>query len=113
MQALANRAEFGTQKELAFGDTGAAYVGVGTALTNPIRIAFIQNLTDATMQFSLDGVADNFPLPANGLMTIDFTANKTKNDGFFLSVGDRLYVKRIGTPTSGSVYFSFVYGVTE
>ena len=71
----------------------------------------IQNLTDENLMFSFDGIDDNFPLPANGYILLDVTANKTRDEGFFLAEGERLYVKQItGAPTLGSVYFTTFYG---
>lgn len=97
-------------RSLAFGSITGTYAGVGTAVAHPIRQYIIQNLTDATVWFSLDGVNDHFPLPANGLLINDIATNQTFGQGFFLSEGDRLYVKQLGTPTTGSVYFSVAYG---
>lgn len=88
-----------------------AYMGVGTAISNPARQIFVQNLTDETLMFSFDGINDHFPLPSNGFFLSDITSNKTQvGGGLFLAEGDRLYVKEIGNPTTGSVYFSVFYG---
>lgn len=94
----------------AFGSISGTYIGVGTVLANPCRIMFVQNLTDATLMFSLDGVNDHFPLPANGFLVLDISSNQSLAQGFFMSQGQRLYVKEIGVPTTGSVYFSSFYG---
>ena len=99
-----------TLKELAFGSIGAGYAGVGTAFDKPIRILFIQNLTDVTLLFSLDGVNDHFPLPTSGFLLLDVTANKTLEQGFYIAEGQRIYVKNSGVPSSGSVYVSAFYG---
>lgn len=107
-QAIRFRAD--TVRSLAFGSIGAAYMGVGTALTQPIRQFFIQNLTDGTLMFSFDGINDHFPLPRNGFYVSDITANASTPGGWFLAEGDRLYVKEVDTPTTGSVYFSAFYG---
>ena len=109
----AKRAWFLPQKTLAAGAIGAAYMGVGTALEQAPRQTFIQNLTDATLQFSFDGVNDHFPLPPNGFYLNDITSNKSEDGGFFLSKGDRLYVKTISAPTTGIVYFSIMYGKAD
>lgn len=108
MQSIRFRAE--PVRSLAFGSIGATYMGVGSALTHPIRQFFIQNLTDALLMFSFDGIDDHFPLPENGFFVSDITTNKGLGGGWFLSEGDRLYVKEIQTPTAGSVYFSTFYG---
>lgn len=98
-------------RSLAFGSIGAAYAGIGTVLANPARMIFLQNLTDATVWISLDGVNDHFPLLNQGYLLLDVSSNKTQDTGFFLAEGDRLYCKRLDTPTSGSVYFTSFYGV--
>lgn len=97
-------------RSLAFGSIGAAYMGVGTSVDAPSRMIYIQNITNANLMFSFDGVNDHFPLPANGYILLDVTANKTAEAGFFLAQNQRLYVKEIDTPTSGAVYFTSFYG---
>lgn len=97
-------------RTIAFGDIGAAYMGVGDSIDNPARQYFIQNLTNATLMFSFDGVNDHFPLPENGFFLNDISSNKTQDTGFFLADGERLYVKTIEVPTRGSVYFTVIYG---
>lgn len=97
-------------RSLAFGSIGAAYMGIGTALENPVRIVAILNLTDVSLMFSMDGVDDHFPLSANGYLLLDVSSNKTIEAGFFIGIGTRFYVKEIGNPISGSVYVSTFYG---
>lgn len=98
-------------RTLGFAAIGAAYMGVGTAMTRPIRMLLIQNLTDELAMFSFDGVDDHLPMPANGYLILDISANKTSSVGFFLAEGQRLYVKHEGVaPTTGSVYFTTFYG---
>lgn len=95
---------------LTIAAAGASYSGIGTAMTHPIRMFLLQNLTDAALMFSLDGISDHFPLPPNGYMLLDITANKTITTGYFLAEGQRLYVKELATPTDGSVYLTVFYG---
>ena len=108
--AYAISAKFETVRTLGFASIGAAYMGVGTALTHPARMIYVTNLTNAELMFSFDGVNDHLPLPENGYFIFDIMANKSDESGFFLGEGHRLYVKEIGNPTSGSVYFSIIYG---
>ncbi len=110
MSSLSIRLRFDPVRTLAFGSISGTYMGVGAALDVPARQIFIQNLTDATLMFSFNGVDDHFPLPENGFLLNDITSNKTISSGFFLAEGERLYVKEVGTPTSGSVYFTVMYG---
>ena len=97
-------------RSLGFASIGAGYMGVGTGVSHPIRQFFIQNLTDVALMFSFDGINDHFPLPANGFFLDDISSNKSIGNGLFLAEGDRLYVKEIGVPSVGSVYFSVFYG---
>lgn len=99
-----------TVRTIAFGSIAAGYMGVGTAVNHPIRQFLIQNLTDAILMFSFDGINDHFPLPSNGFFLDDICSNVTHSAGWFLAEGTRLYVKEIGVPTSGTVYFSVFYG---
>jgi len=99
-----------TVRSIDHATIGAAYLGVGTAIDNPARLLLIQNFTNANLMFSLDGVNDHFPMLESSHIIIDISSNKTKDQGFYLSEGQRLYVKEIDNPTSGSVYFTVFYG---
>ena len=107
---LATRLVFEPVRTLGEADIGVDYAAVGTPLANAARQFFIQNLTDVTLMFSFDGINDHFPLPTNGFLLDDVCSNKTQQGGFFIAEGTRLYVKEIGVPTTGSVYFSTMYG---
>ena len=99
------------QRTLAFGAIVAGYTGIGTSLNYPARMLLFQNLTNALLQFSFDGVNDNFPLPAGGLFVLDVTTNTMTNlQTFSAPKGQRFYVKQIGVPTSGAVYVNSFYG---
>ena len=97
-------------RSLGFAAIGAAYSGVGTALSRPARIIHITNTTDELLMFSFDGVNDHFVVLENGFILLDIAANKTVSTGFFLAEGQRLYVREIVNPTVGTVYFSTFYG---
>jgi len=100
-------------RSLAFGSIGAAYMGIGTAITEPVRIFHLQNLTDAHLMFSFGGVDDHTVIPSGGYLLIDVTANKSFDGGFFLGEGERIYAKEItGSPTLGAVYLTTFYGAT-
>lgn len=110
MSSLAVRLLVEPVRTLAFGAIGAGYAGVGTAITHPARMIYIANLTDESLMFSFDGINDHFPLITGGYMILDISSNKTASQHFYLAEGDRLYVKQIGVPTTGSVYFTVFYG---
>lgn len=90
---------------------GAAYTGIGTNFENPCRIFHLVNDTDAALMFSLNGLTDHFMLPANGFLLLDVTMNKILPEGFFFETGQRIYVKEINSPTTGSVYLTNFYGI--
>jgi len=61
--------------------------------------------------FSFDnGVVDHFPLLAQSYLLLDVSSNKIDSSGWFFAKNTVLSVKRIGTPTTGSVYVSMFYG---
>lgn len=101
-------------RTVGFASISNVYITVGSALENPASQFFIQNLTDETVWFSLDGINDHFPLPANGFFLSDVVSNKSKGEGLFLSQGSRLFVKELSdTPTEGSVYFTVFYAAQD
>lgn len=101
-------------RTVAFGAIGAAYVGIGTAMTRPIRVFVLQNLTDKLLMFSFNGIDNHLPLPSNGYIIVDIASNQSFNQGFYLAEGQRLYVKEDpvapAAPTLGAVYLSVFYG---
>lgn len=108
MESLRIKAE--KLRSLSYDNVLAEYMGIGTMTENPIRVFFIQNLTDAVLMFSFDGIDDTFPLAPHSYFLTDVTANKASGEGFFTKVGQRFYVKQFGdVPTQGSVYVSCFY----
>lgn len=96
-------------RTIAFGGITGTYAGVGTALTNPGRIYWLQNDTDALLTFSWDGLTDHFVLPSGAFVLLDVTSNRTDTGGSLnIATGQRTYVK--GAPTSGAVYLTSFYG---
>lgn len=108
--SLSIRLEPEEVRTLPYSSIGSSYMGIGTAMSRPIRIFLLQNLTDTDLMFSFDGVTDHLPLPNNGYILLDITANKTREQGYYLAEGTRLYVKEITTPTAGSVYLTTFFG---
>ena len=104
------RLNFETVRTLAAASVVGAYTAIGTSFNNAIRMLFIQNLTDETVMFSLDGTNDTIPLPSNGHWSVDVTTNRTDaNDGLFIGQGTIVYVRRIGTPTTGDVWVTVLH----
>lgn len=107
--AYNNRLIVDPRRVLAFGAIGAAYAAIGAAVATPVRIFILTNLTDVDVDVSVDGVNDHFILPTNTFKLIDITANKVRDDGFFLREGTIFYIKQtVGAPTLGSVYVEII-----
>ena len=95
---------------LAAGSVGASYTAIGST-THAARVLVFQNLTDATLMFSIDGSRDTIPLLSNGYFVLDIATNKTATSyELYYPAGSTIFVKQIGTPTTGSVYVSVFYG---
>lgn len=95
---------------LAGASVGASYTPIGVPITKPDSILHFQNLTDATVWISYDGVIDHFPLVTNGYVIIDITTNQPTPGGLFISNGTQLYAKQLNIPTTGSLYVTAYYG---
>lgn len=102
-----------TLRSLAFGGIGAAYAAVGSVFAHPMRLINIQNLTDAILLFSFDGVNDHVIVPNESGIIYDFCTNRVGMAGAMISNGTQIFVKQSGVPTSGSVYISCFYGFGE
>jgi len=90
-----------------------AYIPMGSGFNNASRIIVLQNLTNALLMFSFDGIEDHLLLPSQGQLVLDITANKSITSGFYLPEGQKIYVRKVETPTSGSAVLSVFYGATE
>jgi len=103
--AYGRKVEFEAVREAAFGAIGAAYAALGTALTDHARIVSFYNTSDAEVYISFDGVNDHIRLASGSFQLFDLTANKVRDDGYFLANGTVIYQKRVGAaPTSGAVW---------
>jgi hypothetical protein len=103
-------------RSTAFGSITGTYTGIGAPFDNPVHWFMVQNLTDAPVMISWDGINDHFPLPANGYVIMDVATNKTLTGGtFMVAQGTRFYVRSLTVtdPTLGSVYLSIFYGFTN
>ena len=110
MGAQAIRLLFEPVRSLAYTSVASGYTAIGTPLVYPARQIFVQNDTDVTLMFSIDGVNDHFPLPTSGFLLLDITSNKTHEQGFYIGQGTTFYVKEVGSPSTGTVYVSVMYG---
>lgn len=110
MSTLSVRYRIEPIRSLAAGSISGTYMGIGSAIDNPALQIKIDNNTDADLMFSIDGINDQIFMASKTGFISDVSTNKGLGGGLYLSIGTRLYVKEIGTPTTGSVYFSVFYG---
>lgn len=97
-------------RELAFGDIGAAYVGLSPTTDHTRILRFVSTL-NAEVYISIDGISNHIRLASNSFVLYDYSTNKIQNDGLFLAQGTILYVKLVGAAaTSGSLWCEIVYG---
>jgi hypothetical protein len=95
-------------RSLASGSISGSFSRIGTPFTAPSRILWVQNLTDVTLSFSLDGIVTHFQLPTNGFVLLDVTTNQVQTSGCFISQGTQIYVS--GSPTMGQANVSTWFG---
>ena len=77
------------------------------------RLVCINNLTNADLMFSLNGVDDHFMVTAETGKVYDITSNtfNTNLTGIFaFAIGTRFYVKQLEVPTTKGVYIEVIYG---
>jgi hypothetical protein len=60
------------------------------------------------MYISDDGVNNKLRMPANSFVLFDFSSNKVRDDGLFVSVGTQFYVKQVTAPSSGAVWIEVI-----
>ena len=109
--ATAQRVRFENLRSLPFGSITGAYVGVGPAFANPVRMLIIDNITDSDLYVSFDGINDAMIVPALSGKVLDYASNKmSPADHLEQSKGERVYVKVISLiPSDGGVFVSAIY----
>lgn len=106
-----------TERSLAFGSISGTFANLGTALTQPFKQYWIQNLTDAYLEFTWDGGGNvNLTLPPNSGMVIDDSTNVPQSDQEppLLAVGTQFQVRHTGVaPTVRSAKVCGLYTLTS
>ncbi len=98
-------------RTVAFGGISGTYAAIGTPFAHPARAILFQNLTNAVLMFSLNGVDDHFPIQAMGYFVLDVSSNRdASSDQLYVATGTVVWVKQVGVAGSGSVYVSVFYG---
>lgn len=108
--AIGIRVSFEPLRESVFGSITASYTQLGNSLSDNARLITFQNNTNQDVLVSFDGVTDHLKLPSNSFKLFDFTSNKARDDGFFLSVNTQIFIKYVSTlGTSGSFWSEVVF----
>jgi hypothetical protein len=109
---LASRMGYEPERSTAFGDVTGSYALMGPLFTHPVRILVLQNGTNASIQYSLDGVNTLITLQSGIHIILDITAARTNDPaGLTAPIGQGVYIRQEGgAPTTGSAYASVIYG---
>jgi hypothetical protein len=105
-------AKFGELQTLDFSSTSPVYTEVGNPINHPASIFTIQNLTDADMMFSTDGVIDNIWLSPFSAYVQDITASHPSSDtGLYVPKLTQVWVKQAtgAAASKGSVNVMYTY----
>ena len=88
------------------------YWPIGSASDYEGRMILLQNWTDADLWFSDDPACatGKFPLKAGASIILDICTNQSFGRGVFWPNGAVMYVKLLGTPTTGNIYLTVFYG---
>lgn len=105
------RIRFENLRSLGFAGIGAAYAPVGTPFANPIRLLKVNNLTNANLLVSFNGIDDQDVVAANSAYVFDFGVNKSDMAGLLEQPAQtRFYVKsETSDPTMGTLYVTTIY----
>lgn len=106
-------ATFDTLKSLGFGSIGASYTLIASELFYKSRVLIITNQTDADLLFSDDGTNDKVILLSGTSFVVDIATNDASEDPWFYPAKKKWHVKRLGTPTAGSVYVGSIFGRSD
>lgn len=108
--AYGTRGTFGAVREIDFTSISGVYVPVGTPFGEHVRIICLSNSCDQELYVSFDNVKNNLRMAKNSFKLFDFSANKIRDDGLFLSVSTQVYVKEVSASvSSGAFWVEIVY----
>lgn len=108
--AFGTKVQFEPIREVAFGSVTGSYTAVGTALIDHARLIRIVNTLNVEVYISINGIDNHIRMAAGSFFIMDFSANKVRDDGMFLSIGTVFYVKQVsGAAGSGSLWIEVLY----
>jgi hypothetical protein len=99
-------------RSIAFGSISGTYTKVGTPISYNWRMFRLINDTDGDMFVSVDGVNNNYFVPANSFVLYDLACNSApaqQSDGFVLAIGTQFWIKQSTAATQKAVYIEGLY----
>lgn len=104
-------ARFEPMRSLDFTSLNATFVGVGTPFDHPSRFFKVVNTTDVEINISTDGMIIHDSLPSGVGEIYDTGSNRNDMGGTLaFPAGTRVYVNTSGSPTSGRITVTTIYG---
>ena len=105
------RLAFEPLRSLDYTLISGSYALIGTPFANPVRQLLLQNLTDANMIVSFDGVDDHVVVAASSGIIFDFCSNKNDTAGNLEQPAYTFcYVRQeSAAPTKGVFYVALTY----
>jgi hypothetical protein len=105
------RANFETERSIAFGALTDAFQAMGVAFAHPIRELRLYNQTDVVIQYSIDGTDVHASLAAGEAWNINAMSLKQSDIGCYFRDGLFVYARHItgSAPSSGSARANLVY----
>ena len=104
---------------IPFGNIAVGYTALGRMVLGvlvpapieyPSRLLLFQNLTDADLWVSKDGVNDHFPITARSFLVLDIASNRNDiGKTFCMAQGTLIYVRQLGVPGSGQFCVTSFY----
>jgi len=88
------------QRSILYSAITSSYQLIGAVFAAPLVQLIIVSTLNDVVQFSWDGITPAFPITAGATIILD-----VKSDGIIVNANDGCYVKTLGTPSSGSLYF--------
>lgn len=110
MSMIAIKAACEPLRIAAFPNILSTYTAFGTRFSHPISWLKIDNHTDATLAYSINGIDDHFTLVTKGFLVWDIGSNRALSNGLFLPENTQIYVRQYGSVTYGETYLSVAYG---
>ncbi len=108
--AFGTRIQFDSVRELDASSISGTYSSLGTPTQDNTRIIILTNSTGQDVYISFDGNNDHLRMASNSFKLLDFSSNKIRDDGLFLSSGVQIFVKFVSTTTvSGTVWVEVIY----